>query len=80
MQNRLACRTSVDWDEEDWSVPVGGGFDTMTKIGKMPVKLVIEAYYYADQFQGFDNQYGLRILISPVLPAPKWAQKSLFGN
>ena len=76
----FAPNIQVDWEKDDWSIPVGGGIDITTKIGKTPLKFVFEAYYYVDQFEGFDNQFGLRILISPVISAPKWANKPLFGR
>ena len=69
-----------DWDADDWSIPVGGGFDITTKIGEMPVRFAIEAFYYVDEFEGFENQYGIRLLFTPVIPAPEWASKPMFGN
>ena len=69
-----------DWDADDWSIPVGGGLDFTTKIGEMPVRLAFEVFYYVDEFQGFENQYGFRLLFTPVIPAPAWASKPLFGK
>ena len=52
--------------------------DFTVKIGKTVMKLAFETHYYVDEFEGFDNQWNFRLLLSPVLPAPKWAQKPLF--
>ncbi len=74
----FAPNIQIDWENDQYQVPIGMGIDFMTKIGKVPMKVVVEAYYYVEQYDGFDEQVGLRLLFSPVLPAPKWAQKPLF--
>lgn len=76
----MAPNIQYDWTNDDWSIPVGGGFDITTKIGNLPIRFGMEAYYYVDEFDGFDNQWGLRFFIVPVVPAPKWASQPLFGR
>ena len=74
----FAPNIQYDWETDDLSLPVGGGLDWTLKIGGVHMKLAMEAHYYPVTFDGFDNQWNFRLLLSPVLPAPKWAQKPLF--
>ena len=74
----FAPNIQYNWENDDWSVPVGGGLDFTVKIGKTLMKLAFEVHYHVETFEGFDNQWNFRLLLSPVLPAPKWAQKPLF--
>ncbi len=76
----FAPNIQYNWENDDWSVPVGGGLDFTVKIGKTLMKLAFEVHYHVETFEGFDNQWNFRLLLSPVLPAPKWAQKPLFGK
>jgi hypothetical protein len=70
-----------DWSSSDgWSVPVGLGVDYTFKIGKMPFKIFAEAQYYVTQPDGFGPEWNFRVGITPVIPAPGWAQKPLFGG
>ena len=74
----FAPNIQYDWENDDLSLPVGGGLDFTLKIGDVPMKLALEAHYYPVTFDGLDNQWNFRLLLSPVLPAPKFAQKPLF--
>ncbi len=61
-----------------WTIPVGLGFDTMIKLGPLPTKVGIELYKYIEQPDEFGPEWQLRLIFSPVVPAPKWTQKALF--
>ncbi len=76
----FAPNIQYDLAEEDWSIPVGLGFDITTKIGNLPIRFGMEAYHYVDEFDGFDNQWGIRLFFVPVVPAPTWASTPLFGG
>ncbi len=76
----FAPNIQYDWAEEDWSIPIGLGFDITTKIGNLPIRFGMEVYYYVDEFEGFDNQMGIRLFVAPVVPAPTWASTPLFGG
>ncbi|MEN8692894.1 MAG: hypothetical protein AB1Z20_22730 [Desulfobacterales bacterium] len=67
-----------NWETSELSLPVGMGFDTMAKIGKLPVKIGAEAYYYVAKDDDFGPEWQLRLFFVPVLPAPGWSQKPLF--
>ncbi|WP_286265616.1 hypothetical protein [Thalassotalea atypica] len=67
----FAPNIQVDWNKEGsdrFSIPVGIGIDTITKIGKLPVRLGIEAYHYIEQNDQFGPDYGIRIFAIPVVP------------
>ncbi len=86
IRHRLSLETNIgmgpniqyNWETDELSLPVGIGFDTLVKIGKLPVKIGAEAYYYVAQDDEFGPKWQLRLLFIPVLPAPKWSQKPLF--
>ncbi len=64
--------------ENRWTVPVGIGGDVLVKAGPLPVKLGAELYYYVEKPDDFGPEWQLRIMVSPVLPAPAWSRKPLF--
>ena len=68
-----------NWETKDLTLPVGGGFDTMIKIGPLPVKVGAEVYYYAKHGPDeLHNKWQARIFFVPILPSPKWSRKALF--
>ena len=74
----------VNWDADDsdnkWTVPIGIGFDTFTKIGPVPMKWGVEVHGYPVTPDIFGPQWQIRLFFVPVVPAPKWSKKPLFGN
>lgn len=57
-----------------------GGFNTMTKIGKLPVKWGLELHYYAIKPDDFGPQWNLRLIFSPVIPKPAFSKRPIFGG
>ncbi len=53
------------------------GVDTLIKIGPLPVKIGLEAYYYVERDDNFGPKFQLRFLFVPVLPAPAWSRRPL---
>ena len=50
-------------------------------LGKLPVNTQIGAYRYnAKQYDPISPQWFLRFWLTPVVPAPAWASKPLFGG
>jgi hypothetical protein len=74
----MAPNIQYNWETDELSLPVGGGFDTLIKIGKLPVKIGAEVYYYAVQDDKFGPTWQLRLLFVPVLPSPGWSRKAIF--
>jgi len=74
---------TADWtadSDNTWSVPVGLGFNTMTKIGSLPVKWGLELHYYVEKPDNFGPDWNLRFIFSPVIPSPAFSKKALFGG
>lgn len=74
---------TADWEADSdnrWTVPVGLGVNTTTKIGPLPVKLGIEAYKYIEKPDNFGAEWGLRLIFSPVVPKPAFSKRPMFGN
>ena len=61
-----------------WTVPIGIGGDVLVKAGPLPMKIGAELYYYVEKPDDFGPEWQLRIMISPVLPAPAWSRTPLF--
>ena len=74
----MAPNIRYNWETDELSLPVGIGFDTLIKLGPLPVKIGLEAYYYVVQDDKFGPEWQLRFLFVPVLPSPEWSRKPLF--
>jgi hypothetical protein len=74
----MAPNWRYNWETNELDLPLGGGFDTLIKIGPLPVKVGLEAYYHVVREDKFGPEWQLRFLFIPVLPSPKWARKPLF--
>jgi len=69
-----------NWETNDLNLPIGGGIDTMINIGKIPVNIGAEFYYYAHHGPDeLHNKWHARIFFVPILPSPKWSRKPLFN-
>jgi hypothetical protein len=67
-----------NWESDQLSLPIGGGGDTLIKIGKLPVKVGFEAYYYVERDDDFGPKFQIRLLFVPVVPSPAWSRRPLF--
>lgn len=79
----LAPNIRYNWDADSdnaLSLPVGIGADTMVKLGKIPVKIGLETYYYIETPDDFGPEWQVRLIFTPVLPSPGWAKNPLFGK
>lgn len=64
---------TADWEadsDDRWSVPVGLGFSTTVKIGKMPISLAAEMQYYAVQPDTFGPEWSFVLTVTPVILNP----------
>ena len=52
------------------TLPIGGGFNKVTKFGKLPVKIGLQYWYYVASPENFGPQHQIRFTISPVVPLP----------
>jgi hypothetical protein len=79
----IAPNIRVNWDNsgsDKLILPVGGGISTLIKIGKLPVGVGAEFYWYANRNDTFGPKYQLRLVFTPVFPAPEWSKKPLIGG
>jgi hypothetical protein len=76
----MAPNWCYNWETRQLSLPIGIGFDTMIKVGKMPTKIGAEIYYYAVQEDRFGPQWQLRFLFVPVMASPEFSRRPLFGK
>jgi hypothetical protein len=75
-----APNVQYNWETDELSLPIGMGFDTMGKFGKLPFKYGAEIHYYAVQNDDFGPQWRLRLYFVPVLAAPGGSKKALFSR
>jgi len=86
LRYRLSTKTNIgmapnwryNWETSELSLPLGGGFDTLVSLGRLPVKIGFEAYYYVEQDDRYGPTWQIRFLFVPVIPAPEWAGRPLF--
>ncbi len=74
---------TADWtadSDQRWTIPVGLGFNTTTKIGKLPVKVGLEFYHYVKSPDNFGADTGIRLIFSPIIPKPAFSKRPLFGG
>jgi len=73
-----APNVRYNWETDQLNLPVGIGFDTLVKIGRLPVKVGAELHYYVEKSDDFGPEFMLRLFFVPVLPSPSWARTPLF--
>ncbi len=76
----MAPNWRYNWETDQLTLPLGIGFDTLVKLGKVPAKVGLELYYYVEQDDDFGPDWQVRLIFSPVLPAPGFSRQPLFGN
>jgi len=76
----IGCAPNIryNWETEQLNLPIGIGFDTLVKLGPLPVKIGAELYYYVEKSDDFGPEWQFRLLFVPVLPSPSWARTPLF--
>ncbi|MGB5209787.1 MAG: hypothetical protein WBP60_04615 [Gammaproteobacteria bacterium] len=74
----MAPNWRYNHESDQLSLPIGIGFDTLVKLGPLPTKIGLEAYYYVAKDDDFGPTWQLRFLFVPVLPAPGWSRQPLF--
>ena len=52
------------------TLPIGTGFNKVTKFGKLPVKISMQYWYYVASPDVFGPQHQIRLQIAPVIPLP----------
>jgi hypothetical protein len=89
LRYRLSPKTNIgfgpniqgNWEADKdnrWTVPVGLGGDTLVKLGPLPVKMGLEAYYNVVRPDDFGPKWQIRLLFVPVIGAPEWSRTALF--
>lgn len=72
---------NYNWETRRWTqLFVGIGFDTMISLGPVPAQVGIEFHYNLARNDLLNPQWQVRLVITPVVPAPAWAGRPLFGN
>jgi hypothetical protein len=72
---------NYNWERRRWTqLFVGLGFDFMVNLGSVPTQVGVEFHYNLAQNDLLNPQWQLRLVFTPVVPAPAWAGRPLFGN
>jgi hypothetical protein len=75
----MAPNWRYNWETEQLSLPIGFGGDTLIKLGPLPVKIGLEAYYYVERDNDFGPRWQIRFLFIPVIPSPDWSRNPIFN-
>lgn len=75
----LAPNWRYNHETDQASIPIGIGFDTLVKWGKLPIKVGLEYYKYIESDDDFGGDQQIRLLFVPVLPAPEWSRDPIFN-
>jgi hypothetical protein len=79
----MAPNIQYNWSSEQHdnrlTLPIGGGVDTMIKLGPLPVKIGVEYYRYVKTPDIYGPKWQVRFYFSPVIPSPGWSKKPLFN-
>jgi hypothetical protein len=72
---------NYNWETRRWTqLFVGIGFDAMVNLGPVPTQIGIELHYNLAHNDLLNPQWQVRVVFTPVIPAPAWAGRALFGN
>jgi hypothetical protein len=52
-----------------WTVPVGGGFGKLFKLGKLPINTTLQGYYNNVERPRFGSEWQLRFQVQFLLPS-----------
>ena len=52
------------------TLPIGTGIQKVIKLGKIPVRLGAQYWYYVASPESFGPQHQFRLTIAPVIPLP----------
>jgi hypothetical protein len=69
-----------NWETDEISLPIGIGLDTTTKWGNTIFRWGFDFEYYVKQDDEFGPEWNIRLFFIPVIKAPEWATKPLFGG
>jgi len=59
---------NYDWKSEEWTIPLNVTASKTVMVGKMPLKLALEANYYVEQPDLFGPDWMVSFSITPVVP------------
>jgi hypothetical protein len=74
-----APNVQYNWETDQLNLPIGIGFDTLIKLGPLPVKVGAEIHKYVVKDDDFGPDWLLRLYFVPVVPSPAWSKSPLFG-
>jgi hypothetical protein len=59
---------TYNWAAEQWTIPLQLQISKTVKIGKLPVKVSLEANYYIERASSLGSEWMIGINITPVVP------------
>ncbi|MGB0258515.1 MAG: hypothetical protein ACPGES_07690 [Coraliomargarita sp.] len=70
MSPNIRYNWEADSSDEALTLPIGLGYNTMIFIGKMPVRIGVEAQYMLISPDSVGQDWGMRLYFIPILPNP----------
>ena len=72
---------NYNWETRRWTqLFVGLGYDALINLGPVPTQVGIEFHYNLARNDLFNPQWQVRFVVTPVVPAPAWAARPIFGR
>jgi len=65
---------SYNWTTKNLTLPLGTGYSVTKMVGKTPLKLGLQFWYYLARDDYFGSEWTIRFQITPVVPLP-WGNK-----
>jgi hypothetical protein len=59
---------TYNWEAEQWTIPLQMQISKTVKIGKLPVKVALEASYYVERAGSLGQEWMIGLNITPVVP------------
>lgn len=59
---------NYDWEASQWTIPLQMQVSKTVKIGRVPLKLAVEANDYVEHADAFGPQWMVGFNITPVVP------------
>lgn len=67
----MAPNIKIDWQADSdnrYTVPVGLGYTTMVRLGRLPVRLAVEVQYNVIRPDSIGGDWNFRLVIAPIIP------------
>ncbi len=66
----MSPNVTIDWKTDNVTFPIGIGYSTIKRIGKLPVRLAFEFQYSVVKPDNIGQEFNFRFMFIPIIPSP----------